>query len=163
MLAPDADSDLSMVDIPSEAQDILDMYDRGEITTEERDERLQELWSEAIKRYGQFPQGEKAVDDIPVPKKVAKDKPNRRFTRTMLESGKYTERMMAEASADILAGNQTYEVISDESAQKAADRVYTEGRAEKVWADAIANPYISKNTIAIGERLLTEGFRIYKS
>ncbi len=150
------EDDMSFVDIPNETQDILDMYDRGEITTEERDERLQELWSEAIKRYGQFPQGEKAAEDIPVPKKVAKDRPNRRFTRTMLESGKYTERMKADAAADILAGNQTYEVISDESAQKAADRIYTEGRAEKVWADAIANPYISKNTIAIGERLLTE-------
>ena len=92
---------------------------------------MQELWDEAHETYGAHPRGENAKADIPVPRKVAKNKPVERFVRTVIESDALTEDMLEDIETDILLGNFSYEMISDEKAQNYAKEKMAARTAER--------------------------------
>lgn len=95
------------------------------------------------------------MNDIPVPKSVDGKQKTRRFSRTVIESGKLTNRMVEDMGADILLGKFAYTPVSDESAQKAADKAVKGGFAESSWQEAVnASKLITKDKIAICEKLL---------
>lgn len=150
------DSDKVEQDIIKEAKELRERYNNGEISREEYREGLNDLWTDAADRFGTFPQGENVVEEIPVPKKVAKAKPTKRFIRTIIESGKLTEDMLEDVSADVLTGDFSYEVVSDESAQNHAKKLINGDTAELNWNEAVGKGIISKNEIALGEMLLVD-------
>lgn len=143
--------------IPFNQAELLDKYDRGEITREEYLNQSNENWKEAVNNYGTIEAGENPVNDIPVPKSVDGKQKTQRFSRTVIESGKLTNRMVEDMGADILLGKFAYTPVSDESAQKAADKAVKGGFAESSWQEAVnASKQITKDKIAIGEKLLMQ-------
>lgn len=143
--------------IPFNQSELLDKYDRGEITREEYLNQSNENWKEAVNSYGTIEAGENPVNDIPVPKSVDGKQKTERFSRTVIESGKLTNRMVEDMGADILLGKFAYTPVSDESAQKAADKAVKGGFAESSWQEAVnASKLITKDKIAIGEKLLMQ-------
>ena len=143
--------------IPFNQSELLDKYDRGEISREEYLNQSNENWKEAVNNYGTIETGENPVNDIPVPKSVDGKQKTRRFSRTVIESGKLTNRMVEDMGADILLGKFAYTPVSDESAQAAADKAVKGGFAESSWQEAVnASKQITKDKIAIGEKLLMQ-------
>ena len=143
-------------DIIEATERISEDYNNGKISREEYRAGLAKLYEEAVKTYGQFPQGEKAVEDIAVPKKVSKSKPVMRFIRTLVESGAFTEDMLEDMSAETLLGNFSYTAVSDESAQEKAEKVLASGKADTEWEEAVIRGQIGKDDIALGEMLLMD-------
>lgn len=154
--AVDTDEDVSDRDIVSETERLSDEYNSGRISLEEYRERLQELWDEAHETYGAHPRGENAKADIPVPRKVAKNKPVERFVRTVIEADVLTEDMLEDIETDILLGNFSYEMISDEKAQNYAKEKMAARTAERDWIAAFEKGTVSKNDLAVGEMLLKD-------
>lgn len=143
--------------IPFNQSELLDKYDRGEISREEYLNQSNENWKEAVNNYGTIETGENPVNDIPVPKSVDGKQKTERFSRTVIESGKLTNRMVEDMGADILLGKFAYTPVSDESAQAAADKAVNGGFAESSWQEAVsASKLITKDKIAIGEKLLMQ-------
>ena len=143
--------------IPFNQAELLDKYDRGEISREEYLNQSNENWKEAVNNYGTIETGENPVNDIPVPKSVDGKQKTERFSRTVIESGKLTNRMVEDMGADILLGKFAYTPVSDESAQAAADKAVKGGFAESSWQEAVnASKLITKDKIAIGEKLLMQ-------
>lgn len=143
--------------IPTEQASLLDRYDRGEISREEYLNQSNENWKEAVNNYGTIETGENPVDDIPVPQSVDGKQKTQRFARTVIESGKLTNRMVEDMGADILLGKFAYTPVSDESAQATADKAVKGGFAESSWQEAVnASKLITKDKIAIGEKLLMQ-------
>lgn len=154
--AIDTDKDVSDRDIVSETERLSDEYNSGRISREEYRERLQELLDEAHETYGAHPRGENAKADIPVPRKVAKNKPVERFVRTVIEADVLTEDMLEDIETDILLGNFSYEMISDEKAQNYAKEKMAAQTAERDWIAAFEKGTVSKNDLAVGEMLLKD-------
>ncbi|MGN0451989.1 MAG: hypothetical protein ACI4FN_07765 [Acutalibacteraceae bacterium] len=143
--------------IPFNQAELLDKYDRGEISREEYLKQSNENWKEAVNNYGTIETGENPVNDIPVPQSVDGNQKTQRFARTVIESGKLTNRMVEDMGADILLGKFAYTPVSDESAQAAADKAVKGGFAESSWQEAVnASKLITKDKIAIGEKLLMQ-------
>lgn len=143
--------------IPFNQAELLDKYDRGEISREEYLNQSNENWKEAVNNYGTIETGENPVNDIPVPKSVDGKQKTQRFARTVIESGKLTNRMVEDMGADILLGKFAYTPVSDESAQAAADKAVNGGFAESSWQETVnASKQITKDKIAIGEKLLMQ-------
>lgn len=131
-------------------------YESGEITQEEYKEETDNLWGKANETYGMFETGENANAPIATPKAVADDKPTERFTRTIIETGKLTEEMLEGMEEKVLLGGFSYKMVSDESAQKKADSAVLNGTAEDIWEETVNGDKITKNKMAIGERLLKD-------
>ena len=131
-------------------------YESGEITQEEYQEETDNLWGKANETYGMFETGENANAPIATPKAVADDKPTERFTRTIIEKGTLTEEMLQGMEEKALLGGFSYKMVSDESAQKKADSAVLNGTAEDIWEETVNGDKITKNKIAIGERLLND-------
>lgn len=143
--------------IPTDASTLLDKYESGEISREEYQEQLDELWGQAIGKYGAIEQGENAKEPISIPQKVDENKNTERFIRTVIETGKLTPEMVNNIEQEILLGDiYSYEVISDENVQKKADRYFEKGIAEDEWSAAVNNRAMTKDDIAIGEKLLLQ-------
>lgn len=143
--------------IPFNQAELLDKYDRGEISREEYLNQSNENWKEAVNSYGTIETGENPVNDIPVPKATTEKQKTQRFSRTLIESGKLTNRMVEDMGADILLGKFAYNPVSDKSAQSAADKAVQGGFAESAWREAVdASKMITKDKIAIGEKLLMQ-------
>lgn len=146
--------------IPDDQSALLDRYDRGEISRQEYLEESNKNWQRAVEEYGTIPEGEKAVEKIPVPKAVENKRKTGRFVRTITEGGALTERMVEEMGAKILLGDFSYDPVSDKEATKYADETAEKGQAEKRWQKAVFNSkVISKNEIAIGEKLLLDAVK----
>ena len=134
---------------------MLSQYDNGEISRDEYVAALDEKFGEAVSEYGYFKQGEKAVNKMFVPKQVTDDKKTRRFIRTFTETGKLTDEMIEDVEEQILLGEiYSYEAVSDEKAQKYADKQIENGDAETIWKSAVLNGAYNKDIIAVGEKLL---------
>ena len=56
--------------IPEDQASLLDQYDNVEISRQEYLEKSNENWQKAVEEYGTIPEGEKAVEKIPVPTAV---------------------------------------------------------------------------------------------
>lgn len=156
-ISENAENSTEKFSIPFNQAELLDKYDRGEISREEYLNQSNENWKEAVNNYGTIETGENPVNDIPVPKSVDGKQKTQRFSRTVIESGKLTNRMVEDMGADILLGKFAYTPVSDESAQAAADKAVKGGFAESSWQEAVnASKLITKDKIAIGEKLLMQ-------
>ncbi len=137
-------------------RDNLKKYESGEITREEYLEETDRLWGMANETFGAFETGENAKAPIATPTAVAEDKPTERFTRTIIETGKLTEEMLVGMEEKVLLGDFSYEVISDEKALEKANTAINNGTAEDIWENVVNGSKITKNQMAIGERLLKD-------
>ncbi len=137
-------------------RDNLKKYESGEITREEYLEETDRLWGKANETFGAFETGENAKAPIATPTAVAEDKPTERFTRTIIETGKLTEEMLQGMEEKVLLGDFSYEVISDEKALEKANTAINNGTAEDIWEETLNGSKITKNQMAIGERLLKD-------
>ena len=141
--------------IPEDQASLLDQYDNGEISRQEYLEKSNENWQKAVEEYGTIPEGEKAVEKIPVPTAVEDGRKTRRYVRTVIEGGTLPKRMIEDLGSEILAGNMSYEPVSDKSSQEYADKQINAGRAEQKWDDTVnKKSIITKDDIAVGEKLL---------
>ncbi len=129
-------------------RDNLKKYESGEITKEEYLEETDRLWGEANETYGMLPQGENAKAPIATPRAVAEDKPTKRFTRTIIETGTLTDEMLEGMEEKVLLGDFSYEVISDEKALEKADKAVGNGTAEDIWEDTVNGKKVNKTEIA---------------
>lgn len=139
--------------------DLVNRYNNGEISKNEYYEQMREKWQKAGEKYGTIPEGENAAEDYGVLNAAKDGAPTRRYVRTVLETGSLTDSMKDQIGAEILQGNFSYSLISDENAIKSADKAIESGEAEKRWKAAIESKNISKKTIAIGERLLADAIK----
>ncbi|MBQ3817230.1 MAG: hypothetical protein II802_03025, partial [Clostridia bacterium] len=127
------------------------------ISREEYLEELETRYTEAINQYGAIEQGENARNTTAVPKQVSEDKYTERFIRTVIETGKLTPEMIEDVEEQILLGDiYSYEPLADEAAAKRADAQIERGTAENVWQTATGSGVFSKDTIAVGEKLLLQ-------
>lgn len=153
----EADIRYSSDDLSAMQRDLYKRHKNGEITNEEYLEETDKLWGEALSTYGAIPEGENAKAPIPTPKAVAKDKPTELFTRSLIETGKLTDEMLQGVEEKVLLGGFSHEIISDEKALQKADSAVKNGTAEDIWKSTVDDgKRITKNQIAIGERLLKD-------
>lgn len=141
--------------------ELVRKYDNGEISKEEYYNEMRKEWQNTGERYGTIPRGENADTDYAVPKKTAESENTQRFVRTILETGELSEEMKNQIGAEILQGNFSYTPISDKAATEYAIREIDSGTGEKRWNAALAskNYNISKETVAIGEQMLTNAIK----
>lgn len=146
--------------IPSEAKELLERYERGEISREEYLTRMGETWARAGEEYRTIPEGEKADFDHKVPKKVTPNRKVKRFVRTVLETGALSDEAVAELDKEILLGKFSYDPISDDSAVERADNYVKSGAALTHWNRAVfRGGTVGKETVAVGERLLSDAMK----
>ena len=151
----DTETDTDIGDIPSAMEELMQQYQNGDFGEDIFRARMDEIYNEALNRFGVIPEGEKAETPISVPQKISDDKITRRFVRTILETGKLTADMIADVEGEILLGDMmSYEEVSNETAMKRADRSFERGTAEADWQKVISGGVISETDIAIGEKLL---------
>lgn len=141
--------------------ELVRKYDNGEISKEEYYNEMRKEWQNTGERYGTIPRGENADTDYAVPKKTAESENTQRFVRTILETGELSEEMKNQIGAEILQGNFSYTPISDKTATEYAIREIDSGTAEKRWNAVLASKKsnISKETVAIGEQMLTNAIK----
>lgn len=141
--------------IPTEADELLDRYESGEISREEFMSEVDGLYNRAVDTFAPIKRGERHKNETNVPRRVEKDKKTHRFVRTIIESDTLTDEMLDDVKTDMVLGNFSYKAVSDESAKKKADQYIKNGRAESVWDNAVnGSPvHISKEMIAVGEKL----------
>jgi hypothetical protein len=152
----EADIRYSSDDLSALQRDLYDRHKNSEITNEEYLEETDKLWGKANETYGAFETGENAKAPIATPTAVAEDKPTERFTRNIIETGKLTEEMLQGMEEKVLLGDFSYEVISDEKALEKANTAINNGTAEDIWEETLNGSKITKNQMAIGERLLKD-------
>ncbi len=146
--------------IPEDQSALLDRYDRGEISRQEYLEESNKNWQRAAEEYGTIPEGEAPYDNIPVPTAVEDGRETKRFVRTVIEGGALPKRMIEDLGSEILAGNMSYEPVSDKSAQEYADKQINTGQAEQKWNDTVnKKSIITKDDIAVGEKLLIKAIK----
>lgn len=146
--------------IPEDQSALLDRYDRGEISRQEYLEESNKNWQRAVEEYGTIPEGEAPYDNIPVPTAVEDGRETKRFVRTVIEGGALPKRMIEDLGSEILAGNMSYEPVSDKSAQEYADKQINTGQAEQKWNDTVnKKSIITKDDIAVGEKLLIKAIK----
>ncbi len=151
----DTETDTDIGDIPSAMEELMQQYQNGDFGEDIFRARMDEIYNEALNRFGVIPEGENAETPISVPQKISEDKITRRFVRTILETGKLTSDMIADVEGEILLGDMmSYEEVSNETAMKRADRSFERGTAEADWQMVISGGVISETDIAIGEKLL---------
>ena len=156
---PDNES-FSSDDLSALQRDLYNRHKNGEITNEEYLEETDKLWGKANETYGMLPQGENAKAPIATPKAVAEDKPTERFTRTIIETDTLKAEMLQGMEEKVLLGDFAYEVMSDESAIKTANKAIENKTANAIWEDVVSDgKRINKNKIAIGEQLLTNAIK----
>ncbi len=153
---PEGKRSFSLGSPAQQMRDNLKKYESGEITREEYLEETDRLWGKANETFGAFETGENAKAPIATPTAVAEDKPTERFTRTIIETGKLTEEMLQGMEEKVLLGDFSYEVISDEKALEKANIAINNGTAEDIWEETLNGSKITKNQMAIGERLLKD-------
>ena len=81
---------------------------------------LEDLWTDAIEKYGKIPKGEKPARDVDVPKKISEEDVVSQFARTVLEAGVTPEWAVSELETAILNGELTHEVIPNQKAHGSA-------------------------------------------
>lgn len=146
--------------ISEDQASLLDRYDRGEISRQEYLEESNKNWQRAVEEYGTIPEGEAPYDNIPVPTAVEDGRETKRFVRTVIEGGALPKRMIEDLGSEILAGNMSYEPVSDKSAQEYADKQINTGQAEQKWNDTVnKKSIITKDDIAVGEKLLIKAIK----
>ena len=146
--------------ISEDQASLLDRYDRGEISRQEYLEESNKNWQRAVEEYGTIPEGEAPYDNIPVPTAVEDGRETKRFVRTVIEGGVLPKRMIEDLGSEILAGNMSYEPVSDKSAQEYADKQMNTGQAEQKWNDTVnKKSIITKDDIAVGEKLLIKAIK----
>ena len=144
-------------DISALQRDLYNRHKNGEITNEEYLKETDKLWEQANEEYGSFPQGENAKLNMPVPMAVAEDKPTKRFIRSIIETDTLTNEMLQGMEEEVLLGGFSHEVISNDTAIKKADIAVKNGTANEIWKDTVdSGKRITKNQIAVGERLLKD-------
>ncbi len=130
----DTETDSDIGDIPSAMEELMQQYQNGDFGEDIFRARMDEIYNEALNRFGVIPEGENAETPISVPQKISDDKITRRFVRTILETGKLTADMIADVEGEILLGDMmSYEEVSNETAMKRADRSFERGTAEADW------------------------------
>ena len=113
--------------------------------------------SDLNEKYGTIPKGEKPARDVSIPKKVSETEYVSRHARTLAEAGITSDIFESELEQEIKNGTFSYEIVSDEKAQKhASDKIKSEGfeRALNRWE--IINEEdrkLTKNDIALGQAL----------
>ncbi len=146
--------------IPTDQANLLDKYENGEMTREEYLEKTNANWGKVNEQYGIMESGENPTLNIAVPKAVEEGKYTERFARTIVETGEITGEMLEHFSADILLGNFSYSPISDEKAQKKADKLISDNQGKNTWNEAVnSSKYIGKEEIAVGEKLLLQAIK----
>ena len=147
-------------DLSTLQRNLYNRHKNGELTNEEYLEETDKLWGKANETYGMLPQGENAKAPIATPKAVAEDKPTERFTRTIVETDTLKAEMLQGMEEKVLLGDFAYDVISDESAIKIANKAIENQTANTIWGDVVSDgKRINKNKIAIGEQLLANAIK----
>ena len=153
----DSDNPDIRFSIPDDQAELLDRYDRGEISREEYLNLSNANWVKAIEENGKMPGTGDSEEEVVFPSSVDGQKKVRRFVRTIVRDGKLTDRMIEEIGSEVLLGNFSYDVISDDSSQKYADKAIKDGQAERKWNKVLdKSKAITKKDIAIGEKLLVQ-------
>ena len=104
-----------------QARENLKKYENGELTREQYLEENEQLWGEAIEKYGSIPEGENADAPIATPKAVDEGKLTERFVRTIIETGRLTDETLENIEEKVLVGDFSYKAVSDDVAIKNAD------------------------------------------
>ncbi len=79
---------------------------------------IEDVWNEAIKKYGTIPKGEKPARDVKVPRKINEDKVVSQHARTLMEAGITPEEYVSEFEKAILNGDMTHEVVHNKDAHR---------------------------------------------
>lgn len=116
-------------------------------------------YGQLIKSYGAIKPGENPVREIQVPKRTEAGTKTRQFVRTGLESKAIPDNMIPPIKESVTKGKFAYEPLSDKKAISYADNVIQSkgfDGATKDWESIVGgNGKVTKNDIAIGEKLLT--------
>lgn len=116
-------------------------------------------YNQLIKNYGAIKPGENPVREIQVPKRTEAGTKTRQFVRTGLESKAIPDNMIKPIKESVTKGKFAYEPLSDKKAISYADNVIQSkgfDGATKDWEAIVGgNGKVTKNDIAIGEKLLT--------
>lgn len=112
-----------------------------------------------IDKYGLVPPGERPVRDVKVPKKISDTQVVSQFARTMMEAGVTPDDTVSEFEKAILDGTMTHEVITNDMAQKYAEKKITDegykGALEE-WNILTKNDKVGKRELALGMQLYNQ-------
>ena len=117
----------------------------------------QNRYDEALEQYGAIPEGENAVRDVPVPKRMDGQTHVRRGARTVIESEYTPDEMVNRVKQAVAEDAFSYSRISNDGAIRYADRMIAEhgfeGAMEK-WRAVVGGEGIAKvKDLVLGETL----------
>lgn len=115
-------------------------------------------------RYGTIPEGENinSRGDQNVPARTAPDNRVQQTVRTYLEALSTTDDVAGELEYEISNGTFSYSPITNESANRYADTVLSQGHDEAMatWNAVVRNDRVAgKREIALGERLIMDAIQ----
>jgi hypothetical protein len=121
---------------------------------------LDDLWDDAIEKYGTIPKGENPVRDIDVPQKISEKDVVSHFARTMIEAEVTPDWAVSEFEKAIVNGEMTHEVIPNKKAHgKAINKIKTLGFDEALnyWSNKMkTNEAINEVDFAMGLELYNQ-------
>ena len=120
---------------------------------------LEDLWSDAIDKYGTIPKGEMPARDVDVPKKINKKDVVSRGARTMMEAGITPDWAVSEFEQAILDGTMTHEVITNKKASTwARQQIEHLGFEEALnrWTVLSDSGKVGKKELALGMELYNQ-------
>lgn len=110
-------------------------------------------------KNGAMPEGEKAARVSNLPVKDRKGKSVSRYARTIIEDAGVTDQTAADVEEAVLKGEMSHETKADkEAADFAKNYIKDNGfnAAYDLWENAVKNQSYTKDTLALGQKLLTE-------
>ena len=120
---------------------------------------LEDLWSDAIDKYGTIPKGEIPSRDVAVPKKINEKDVVSLGARTMMEAGITPDDAISEFEKAILDGTMTHEVITNKKAGAwARQQIEHLGFAEALnrWTVLSESGKVGKKELALGMELYNQ-------
>lgn len=135
-----------------EGQTRYSLADDGELD-------LEDLWSDAIEKYGTIKKGEMPAREIDVPKKISKKDVVSLGARTMMEAGITPDDAISEFEQRILDGTMTHEVITNKKAGAwAKQQIESLGFEEALnrWSVLSDSGKVGKKELALGMELYNQ-------
>ena len=120
---------------------------------------LEDLWNDAIDKYGTIPKGEIPARDVDVPKKINEKDVVSLGARTMMEAGVTPDWAISEFEKAILDGTMTHEVITNKKAGAwAKKQIESLGFAEALnsWNVYTRDGKVGKRELALGMELYNQ-------
>lgn len=120
---------------------------------------LEDLWSDAIDKYGTIPKGEIPSRDVAVPKKINEKDVVSLGARTMMEAGVTPDWAVSEFEKAILDGTMTHEVITNKKAGAwAKQQIERLGFEEALnsWNVYTRDGKVGKKELALGMELYNQ-------